>query len=408
MRILFISLYDPAGISGPGVYLQRLSRSLSDLGCKVYILTYGTSNSTCQFDGVSVHYNKALIPSFLDVGQGFAFCVSIARKIDNFCKTNRIDIINGQSPSSFAYALLRSRKFPFVVTMHGTSFGEISSQLKRPLSLSELPFNSDAFLNQPLWAFLTFLEYRLADKLIAVSKATAKEAKLFYRLSDEKVVVIPNGVDIAKLPEDSSREKSEVILSIGRLVWRKGFHYLINAMPRILASFPDAKLYIVGEGPEKTRLDRQTKKLGIEESVHILQKIPRTTLDSLFLKSAVYVQPSLYEPLATTVLEAMSFGKAIVATMVGGLPEAIHDKVNGVLVEPGDSHRLSEAIMILLSDPPLCEKFGEESMLRIEREFSWNIIAKQTIDTYEDLLKNFAYRSDGFLHDHFAHVSQRR
>lgn len=399
-------MYDPYSFGGPASHLRFISEHLSKLGCEVHILTYGRKNIDKTINGVQVHYLKNSLLGY--PGEGLFFSLFSLKRIRQICRKHKIEVVHGQSPSSFGYALFSKTRLPFVVTMHGTSFGEISALFEKPVSLNKLSFNPDEFFTQSLWALLTFFEYRLADKLIAVSNATAQEAKLFYGLSDEKVKAIPNGVDLAKLSEDPSREERGLILSVGRLVWRKGFHYLINAMPRVLSSFPNAKLCIVGEGPERAHLNRQVKKLRIENSVNILDMMARSKLDSLFLKSAVYVQPSLYEPLATTVLEAMSFGKAIVATRVVGLPEAIQDKVNGLLVEPEDSDQLSDAIITLLSDPILREKLGRESLSKVERKFSWDVIAKQTLDTYEDVLKDFSYGSDGFmnklLYDNFDNV----
>jgi glycosyltransferase involved in cell wall biosynthesis len=390
-------MFDPFEIGGPGSHLKNLSCALAELGCEVHILTRGKGKitSTIKSDNVFIHYNSSLFPwSSFDFMQGLTFCLTVARKIDRFCKVNKIDVVHGQSPSTFVYGLSRLRTFPFVVTLHGTSFGEISQSLNRPFTSNAFLNTSKTLFNQSFWAFMTLIEYQMADKVVAVSEATAEEAKLFYRLPKEKVVVIPNGVQINKSHSDSTPKFPELILSVGRLIWRKGFNYLIEAMPAIIASFPNAKLYIIGEGPERSNLQKQIEKLGLNNSVSILQNVSKLTLDSLFLKSAVYVQPSLYEPLATTTLEAMSFGKAIVATKVGGLPEAIKDGETGLLVEPGDSKQLSEAIRTLLSNKPLCENLSKKTIAWAEDKFSWGVLAKRTISMYENLLNDFSEKHD--------------
>jgi glycosyltransferase involved in cell wall biosynthesis len=186
--------------------------------------------------------------------------------------------------------------------------------------------------------------------------------------------------------EIEDQNASHVILFVGRLIWRKGVKYLIDAMPQILAEYVDTKLLVVGNGEQWPFLEKRIKKLGIESSVQFLGKVPSENLYSLYNEADVYAQPSLYEPCALTILEAMSMRKSIVATRVGGIPELITNGVEGLLVEPGNSLQLARAITNVFSDSSCRRRFGSNARKKVEREFTWEAIAKKTFEFYKNLL----------------------
>jgi glycosyltransferase involved in cell wall biosynthesis len=182
------------------------------------------------------------------------------------------------------------------------------------------------------------------------------------------------------------REKEHMILSVGRLVWRKGYKYLIDAMLHVLSEYPNAKLVIVGHGEQGIPLQIYVKKLGIDGSVRFLDNVSREKLYSLYSEAEVYVQPSLYEPFGITILEAMSMRKPVVATSVGGIQEIITNGVEGLLVEPRNSSQLADAVINLLSDSSLRRKLGNKARERVEKEFTWEAIAKKNLALYNNLL----------------------
>ena len=385
LKVLFLSIYDPyAKGSGPRTHLRYLSQALSKMGCEVHILVLHSKKSGRVMNGVQVHYLNSHfhIPS---VWKGFVFPLLSSKDVNSLCKEYEIDIVHGQSPSSFGYALLRKNATPFVVTLHGTSFGEISSYLKMPFSWFHFSSMADAMVLQPLWAFLTHIEYNRADKVIAVSRATAKEAVQFYGLREDKVVTIYNGVTLPKLYFNGENEQ-HMILSVGRLAWRKGFKYLLDAMPDVLTTYSDAKLFLVGEGKDKVFLEGYARKLGIERSVCFTGKVSNRMLYSLYARAGVYVQPSLYEPFGITILEAMAMGKPVVATRVGGIPEFVINGVNGLIVDSGNSLALADAIMNVFSDATYAQKLAAEGKEKVQKEFTWEKTAQKTFRLYKQLL----------------------
>lgn len=386
LRVLFLSIYDPYSIaSGPANHLRNLSEALIDLGCEVHVLAIGSKTRNSCRNGVHIHYVE---PRFFgSIGKGFMFSLSSIGMTNEICKNYGIDILHGQSPSSFGYALLSRAKRPFVVTFHGTSFGEIFSYSTVPIRNISFALARDAILFQPSWAVLTNIEYHCADKVIAVSKAMAQEAAGYYGLPEDKIVVIPNGVCLPSLSKVPMQDQNagHIVLFVGRLIWRKGVRFLIEALPQILTEYPDAELQIVGNGEQKSILEERIKKFSIENSVRFLGKVSPERLVSLYHEADVYVQPSLYEPCGLAIMEAMSFGKPVVATHVGGIPELITNGVGGLLVEPENSLQLATAITTIFSDESLGRRLGGNARKRVEREFTWKAIAEKTLKFYTSL-----------------------
>jgi glycosyltransferase involved in cell wall biosynthesis len=389
LRVLFLSLYNPFSVgSGPGTHLQHLAQELANLGCEVHILVCGSRTNDEDKNNVTLHFMEPF--SLRSIGQGFMFSLSSIREINKICETNKIEVVHGQSPSSFGYALLSKRRLPYVVTLHGTSFGEFTSYLGVPLQCVNASLVRDAMFVQPMWAVLAALEYKWADRVIAVSKAIAKETARFYRLSEEKIVVLHNGVDLPDIPDSSLNEQNgnHTMLCVGRLIWRKGVKYLIDALPQILLEYPDAKLLLVGNGEQKTFLEKRIQTLGIANSVQFLGNVSADTLYSLYRKAGIYVQPSLYEPCAISILEAMGMGKAVVATSVGGIPELITDGKEGLLVDPKNSLQLAEGVKTIFSSASRRIEFAKNARKKVESKFTWKAIARKTLDLYEDMLEN--------------------
>lgn len=385
LRVLFLSIYDPYSFSGPANHLRYLSENLSKIGCEAHILTYGRENIDRTMNGVQVHYLKNNL--FGHPGQSLMFSLLLIKRILPICRTHKIDIVHGQSPSSFEYAILRDRKLPYVVTLHSTSFAEISSYLRIPLRCFHLNIVPNLVVTQPSWAFLTAIEYRRADKLIAVSEAIAEEAIRYYGLPRNKIHVIHNGVTV-KNSCNSAENLEHTMLCVGRLVWRKGFKYVIDAITYILPKYPDAKLLIIGDGEDRSFLELYARKLKIENSVRFLGNVTTRTLYDLYSKAMVYVQPSLYEPFSIATLEAMSMGKPVVAARVGGTPEVVIDEETGLLVEPRNSHQLADAVDRIFSDDSLRKKLSRKAIKKVQNKFSWKKVAEKTFELYKDVLKN--------------------
>jgi glycosyltransferase involved in cell wall biosynthesis len=213
------------------------------------------------------------------------------------------------------------------------------------------------------------------DHVVCISEFIKRE--LLRRGYDEtKMTVIPNGVEI----HDLVREEEDYILSLGRLVRTKGLRDLINAMPDV-----GGKLLVAGAGPERKELERLSSRLNLEDKVQFLGKVNEERKAELFAACKFFVMPSTQEAYGIAAAEAMSFGKTLVCTNVGGLPEVVQDC--GLMVSPDEPRELAMAMNRLLDDVQLRSFLGNKAKERA-RSYTWERLVKQTEAVYELVLQN--------------------
>ena len=248
-----------------------------------------------------------------------------------------------------------------------------------------------------------------SDICTANSKATAYMARMISAREDIKTV--PMGVN-SNLSKKTSYNKDalkkrikidgEVILFVGRLIDLKGVDYLIKAAPKVIESFPKAKILLVGSGPKKNCLVKLTKDLNLENNVVFVDQVPHDELLQYYNLADVFVLPSIVneesetEGLGVVLLEAISFGIPVVGSGVGGIPDIIKDHETGLIAKQKDSDSLAEKIIKLLSNDRLREKLIKNGQKLIEEKYSWEIIADKFLEIYRNVVerKSWANISD--------------
>lgn len=204
---------------------------------------------------------------------------------------------------------------------------------------------------------------------------------------DIKVIHVGINSNVFKPRESNTHLKSgnPKILTVARLHQYKGLSYLLKAVKMVSKYLPQAKLYIRGKGPEEENLRIQVKDLELEKYVQFLERsMPNEEMPYLYAECDIYVQPSLIEPYGITVLEAMACEKPVIGTRVGGILDTVKDDETGLLVPPGNSEELAEAI-VKLSDDKTRHIMGKNARRRAIENFDWGIIAGR----YDELLKSF-------------------
>jgi glycosyltransferase involved in cell wall biosynthesis len=159
---------------------------------------------------------------------------------------------------------------------------------------------------------------------------------------------------------------------------------LVKAMPLLLARIPAAMLLIAGEGPLRPHLESLVASLGIGAHVRFLglrRDVPR-----ILAAGDVFALSSLWEGLPMVLLEAMAAGLPCVATRVGGVPEAIRDREEGLLVPPGDAEALAESLISCLEDRDLATRLTTRAKARVDRDFSARRMADEYASLYEELI----------------------
>ncbi|MFX0133186.1 MAG: glycosyltransferase family 4 protein, partial [Candidatus Hodarchaeota archaeon] len=184
----------------------------------------------------------------------------------------------------------------------------------------------------------------------------------------------------------SIASNTKIIGSAGRLVTIKGYNYLIYAAKKILEKMPNIKFIIAGEGPVKQDLIKETEKLGILENFIFTGFVEDIyTLISTF---DLFVMPSVNEGIPIVLLETMVLGIPIIATKVGGIPEILTHRINGLLVAPGDISELATTCLYALKKSNKIRLMAENAREHVAKEFSPQKIAKQTSELYQTLINN--------------------
>ncbi len=213
--------------------------------------------------------------------------------------------------------------------------------------------------------------------------ATSQSVRALIRGRIEPIVVYPGVVAIDEEPPPALETRPPVIGTLSRLAPVKGHIHLVRAMPAILARVPQARLEIVGDGPERPALAAEVRRLGVSHAVEFLgwQDDPGPLLD----RWRVLAAPSVMEGFGLSILEAAMRGLPIVATRVGGVPELLEDAVSGMLVPPADPGALACALVACLVDTPRARSLGRHAAERARRLFAPEKFDAAVVAVYDRL-----------------------
>lgn len=236
---------------------------------------------------------------------------------------------------------------------------------------------------------------RDADKVVALSHDIKRRTQELGKRDD--VVIINIGLNLDEYSEKYSKEEKETVMkkynninrefviTICRLVERKGIEYLINAIPDILREYPDTNFVIVGDGPEREKLKSLANKNNVSSNVIFTGKIPTNDLIILMREASLFTLPSLFEGLCNAYLEAMACDIPIVATRCGGNEDSLIHNKNSVLVPIQDSKLLSKAIIEVLGDHKLSKSLIMNGRKILREKFDIKVTAEKYFRIYEEL-----------------------
>jgi glycosyltransferase involved in cell wall biosynthesis len=348
--ILFITRKFPPRIGGMQKVAYELYRHLSRIA-EVKLVKWSGSNK----------WLPLVLPYFLLQ----SFYLLLSKKIDTIYLQDGL-----LAPIGFVLKVFRK---PIVITIHGL----------------DITYKSRAH------QFLIPRCVRRLDRIICVSSAT-KQASLRRGIPKEKITIIPHGISQefyldmsrAQLEEalfkhlelDLSNKK--IILSVGRLVERKGVHWFVeNIMPQICADDKDCVYLIAGDGKEKARIKQAITLNGLEGQVFLLGMVSGQLLKYLYNVADIFVMPNLpvegdTEGFGIVALEAASRSLPVVASNLEGIKDAVKDKENGFLVEPGDTQGFVRVIDRLLANDWERKEFAARAREFTMENYGWEKIAK--------------------------------
>ncbi len=242
-------------------------------------------------------------------------------------------------------------------------------------------FNQEIEMNNPL----INATWSQADAIIRVNK---KDIPILQQYNNQ-VYFIPNGFSQIFQPVDNSMariklslpQRKKIIFSLGNLIKRKGFNYLIDAMHFVCDERDNILCYIGGAGSEKRNLQKQVNRLHLEDKIKLLGAVPTECLPLWMNAADLFVLPSLNEGNPTVMFEALGCGVPFIGTKVGGVPEIITSDEYGLLVEPANAKDLAEKILIALD-----REWNREAIHAYAQQYTWDIITKQIEKIYREVM----------------------
>lgn len=260
--------------------------------------------------------------------------------------------------------LARARRLPVIFHLHGAEFMQFYAKDCRTFAR---------------WFIRNVLDH--VDKIIVLSSQWKDQISSITR--NPNLLCIFNPVHVIASATSVARREDFTILFLGRLGKRKGIYDLLEALKKVRLNYPNVKLLCGGDGEIEKAKD-YARQLAISESVEILGWVAGLEKQSLLDRATLYVLPSYNEGLPMGILEAMSNGLPVVASTVGGIPDAVENGVEGILVNPGDIEGLTSAILLLLQDGALRERMAAAGRKKIEMFFTPERILPQLESLYRE------------------------
>lgn len=292
-------------------------------------------------------------------------------KLSRIVKDLRPDIVHAHDPhavalASLALSFLTSGKCPGLIASRRVAFHLKGNAFSR-------------------W------KYQQVDCFVAASNAI-RDMLIGDGIDANRVVTVYEGIDLHRVQAEPAANihaefwlptHAPIVGAVAALTQEKGHKYLIDAAALVVREVSDARFVILGDGDQRPALERHIKELRLDK--HVVLPGFRADILSFIQSFDLFVMSSLFEGLGTSLLDAMAFSKAIVASDTGGIPEAVSHGETGLLVPPRDARELATAIVKLLKDPDRREKMGRAGLERVKRLFSAEQMVEKTLDVYRNL-----------------------
>ncbi len=368
MRITMITTEFPPDCGGIGSYVFYLSKELIRIGFNVSVIVNGKENR--YYDCENIKVTEIKVPGHPP------FNLPIFRKmIVNILSKEKNDIIHIHSTAMPSI----SCSSPVLVTAHWCN--------KEGIPIFHRPIRDlDSLYRNIVLPFYIYFEKELIQschKLTVVSNSLRNELEKHYKV---KADVIYNAVDTDYFNNNGRSEKEDSILFIGKLSIGKGILDLLRIAQILQRSHPYVTIYLIGDGPLKNYINSYVIKKSLS-NVKLLGHVSHIEIKDFYKRSRIFVLPTYYEGLPTTILEAMASKMPVVATNISGLPEQIEEGVTGYMLSPGNIKGFYNRIVELLENPEKQKIFGENGREKVLTEFSWPRITEIIIKKYMELLK---------------------
>ena len=372
--------FPPYKVGGLAEHVYSLSKAQVSRGIKPIVITvgYGDYKEHENIDGVEVYrFDANNIPAEDFPSWVMQINIEFVNKAVEIIKKEKVNIIHAHDwiVGNAGIILKHFFRLPLIATIHATEHGRRQG------------------IHDDRQKFIHSIEERLAFeawKVIACSYYMRDEISYVLHVPHDKISVIYNGVfekpqgyeDLLSFKRQYARDEDKIVLFIGRHVWEKGLDIFVEAANLVLQNRQDVKFVVVGTGYTTDDAKRRVYEYGIQDKFYFTGYVDDDTRDKLYKIAEIVVIPSRYEPFGIVALEAMAYGKVVVASETGGLKEVVKHQHNGLLALNGIPNSFKDQILYALSDNALRERIRKNALQDIHNIFNWYTIADKTIQLY--------------------------
>ena len=378
---MFNHEFPPIG-GGGGQVSYFLGKHFAAAGHEVHLITSQFRDCPRMevVDDIHIHRVRALRknPNVCAVHEMFTYAISSSIYGLRYAKKFKPDIVQvffGIPAGGGAYLLKKYNNVPYVVFLGGRDVPRT---------------NPDPPYYRWLYLVLKPIIRSIWDNATMVVACSDGLRDLAYETdSNVKIEVIPDGVNLDTFQpvQRDTNPKKVRILSIGRLIPRKGFQFLIKALPVVIENTQcEFEIEIVGDGPFQEELIKLAENLNVISQLHFSGSIPYSDLPQKYYDADLFILPSLAEGMPLVVLEAMGTGLPIIASRVQGIEELVAENVNGALFNPGDVDELANCLIELVNDGEMRIEMGNRSTEKVV-PFDWKNIADAYLTLYEEIIE---------------------
>lgn len=380
-KSLLITNFYPPEIGGIQNYLHNLIRRLPE--DKIAVLADKQANAKFFDERYNYPTYRRSFTSLLRHLKSTSlalYCKSL-----QVAKKEKAEVLlagNLYLPALTCYWLKKINKLPYYIFTYGTETNEL---WQAPLAKQKMARKILAEAE----GIITISDY-LKAKLVERDVPAKKITKIYPGV--DFAFFKPQEQDKARLKieslinqkDDLHLDNANLLLSVGRLVKRKGHDMVIRALPAILQNYPKTYYLIVGNGPHRSKLQKLASEVGVEKYVRFLTDIKHQDLPSFYNASDIFLMPSRtikskrdVEGFGIVYLEASACAKPVIAGQGGGVAEAVVDQETGLLIDPEKPAAVSQAILKLLNNNSLSLKLGQNGRERVTRNFDWDKLVKK-------------------------------
>lgn len=408
LRIAYLTYRGKPHVGGQGVYTRHLTKALVDLGHHVEVLSgqpYPILDDRVplvKLPSLDIYndYFPMRMPGLWELKTWMDFAEVTAFSTGTFPeplafslrawdhlrhRTSEFDLVQDNQCLGYGLLAIERSGLPVLGTIHHP----ITVDRRIEMEHAETTYQK---YSKARWYAFTKMQTRVAKRLrriITVSQNSYDDICRTHEVAPEKLFVVPVGVDpeLFRPIPGITRKPHQIISTASADVAMKGQRFLLEALAKLRADYPDLKLVLIGRLKEGSAAQRTIEELGLGDAVEFVSGVTDERIVALYNESACAVVPSLYEGFSLPAIEAMSSGCPLVATTGGALPEVTgNDGETCIAVQPADSEALAAGIRRVLEHPEGAADIGAAGRERVITRWSWRHTAERTVEHYRAVL----------------------